>query len=130
MSSARDAYATKKQAEKIGSDMAVNESIQELQRKQGEATVASAKASEAQAEKARAEKDAIRAQMPAIKSGAALEDKQNKLNEKMVEADAVINRFGTAFNGLNSAKKLFKKPRTDTFYKESTGEVTREIYRP
>lgn len=130
LSSARDTATTKASLEKTSTELELNRGALDLQQKQGMATVASAKASEAQAEKAKTESAALEAQMPAIKSGSILETKQNKLNEKMVEADAVINRVGTAFNGLNSAKKLFTKPRTDTFFNNNTGEVTREIRRP
>ncbi|AZL82961.1 DNA pilot protein [Apis mellifera associated microvirus 17] len=129
-SSAVDAYRTQNETKKLGSELAINEGVLELQKKQGESMVASAKASEAAAEKSKTEAKALSAQMGAISSGAKLEETQNKINQKMVYADAIGNRVGQYVNGVSSARKAFKPKTTDTFYDRGTGQVTREISRP
>lgn len=130
VASATDAARTEKDLKLKSTEMDLNRGALELQHKQGEAAVASAKSATAQAEKAKQEKEALEAEMPAIRSQSALDAKRNKLDEKFVETDAILSRGSQVLHGGNSARDLFRRrnntmDRTD--YNSKTGEITREI---
>jgi len=101
INSAVEARRLKKELDATDSQVGLNKAIEMTQKAQTKLNENSAKVADVNAK-------AMEAQLPAIRQTAKFEEKRDKINEKYVGVDALMNRTGQATGIINNAVSTFK----------------------
>lgn len=101
VTSAIEVRRLKKELDATDSQMSLNAAASETQKAQTLLNNSNAKVAAKNAE-------VLQAQMPAIKSSAALETSKNSIDQKMLKFDAIVNRVKNATGVLNDAAGILK----------------------
>jgi hypothetical protein len=95
----------KQAADKISSDIEVNNSLRKLQSQQGDLAVSNSRAAMAKAQNDEVSASAARAQLPAIKARADFEAKHA---DKLAPIDAILDRLPLMHSGTSALKQFIK----------------------
>lgn len=138
VSTAMEARRLRKEIDAVDSQNKLNAAAAETQRAQEKLNLQNAATARAQEQKAEMEAKALKATLPAIKERSQREAMEEKINQKLIDVDAGLNRVGKigpllggavggALGGMfRSSAKQGKLRRNEAIVNTKTGEIRME----